>query len=213
MKESVFELFPEEYDEWFEEHKLAYLSELEALKRAIPEGGRGLEVGVGTGRFAQPLGIKIGIDPSEKMLEIARKRGIEGIVGRGEDLPFKDGEFDFVLLAFTLCFVDNPLKVLEEAKRVLKPGGRVIVGIIDKNSKLGRIYQAKKEKSKFYKVAKFYSSEEIIDMLRKLDFTNIRALQTLSGELDSIKEVEAPKEGYGEGGFVVIYGEKRREEE
>jgi ubiquinone/menaquinone biosynthesis C-methylase UbiE len=213
MKESVFELFPEEYDEWFEEHKLAYLSELEALKRAIPEGGRGLEVGVGTGRFAQPLGIKIGIDPSEKMLEIARKRGIEGILGRGENLPFKDEEFDFVLLAFTLCFVDNPLKVLEEAKRVLKPGGRVIVGIIDKNSKLGKIYQAKKEKSKFYKVAKFYSSKEIIDMLRKLDFTNIRALQTLSGELDSIKEVEAPKEGYGEGGFVVIYGEKRREEE
>jgi len=213
MKESVFELFPEEYDEWFEEHKLAYLSELEALKRAIPEGGRGLKVGVGTGRFAQPLGIKIGIDPSEKMLEIARKRGIEGIRGRGEDLPFKDEEFDFVLLAFTLCFVDNPLKVLEEAKRVLKPGGRVIVGVIDKNSKLGKIYEAKKEKSKFYKVAKFYSSEEIIDMLRKLDFTNIKALQTLSGELDSIKEVEAPKEGYGEGGFVVIYGEKRREKE
>jgi ubiquinone/menaquinone biosynthesis C-methylase UbiE len=208
MKESVFELFPEEYDEWFEEHKLAYLSELEALKRAIPEGGRGLEVGVGTGRFAQPLGIKIGVDPSEKMLEIARKRGIEGILGRGENLPFKDGEFDFVLLAFTLCFVDNPLKVLEEAKRVLKPGGRVIVGIIDKNSKLGKIYQAKKEKSKFYKVAKFYSSEEIIDMLSKLDFTDIQALQTISGELESIKEVEAPKEGYGEGGFVVIYGEK-----
>jgi len=213
MEESVFELFPQEYDEWFEEHKFAYLSELEALRKAIPKGEKGLEVGVGTGRFAQPLGIKIGVDPSERMLEIARKRGIEGILGRGENLPFKDGEFDFVLLAFTLCFVEKPLKVLEEAKRVLKPGGRVIVGIIDKNSKLGKIYQAKKEKSKFYRVAIFYSSGEIIDMLRKLDFTNIKALQTLSGGPDSIKEVEAPKEGYGEGGFVVIYGEKGREEE
>jgi ubiquinone/menaquinone biosynthesis C-methylase UbiE len=213
MEESVFELFPQEYDEWFERHKFAYLSELEALRKAIPKGEKGLEVGVGTGRFAQPLGIKIGVDPSEKMLEIARKRGIEGILGRGENLPFKDGEFDFVLLAFTLCFVEKPLKVLEEAKRVLKPGGRVIVGIIDKNSKLGKIYQAKKEKSKFYRIAIFYSSGEIIDMLRKLDFTNIKALQTLSGGPDSIKEVEAPKEGYGEGGFVVIYGEKRREEE
>ncbi|MBC7330280.1 class I SAM-dependent methyltransferase [bacterium] len=212
MERSVFELFPEEYDEWFEEHKFAYLSELEALKRAIPEGRKGLEIGVGTGRFAKPLGIKIGIDPSEKMLEIARKRGIEGIQGRGENLPFKEGEFDFALLAFTLCFVDDPLKVLGEAKRVLKPGGRVIVGIIDKDSKLGKIYQSKKEKSKFYKFAKFYSSEEIIDMLRKLDFTNIQALQTLSGELESLNEVEAPKEGYGQGGFVVIYGEKRREE-
>ncbi|MGB9797198.1 MAG: class I SAM-dependent methyltransferase [bacterium] len=208
MQDNPFELFSQEYDDWFEKNKYAYLSELEALKLAIPREGKGLEVGVGTGRFAAPLGIKIGIDPSERMLEIARERGIEGILGRGENLPFPENEFDFLLLAFTICFVEDPEKVIGEAKRVLKPNGRLIIGIIDKNSKLGRFYQERKAKSKFYSVAKFYSPEEIIQLLEKFNFHNIQAIQTLFSEIRSLREIEMPKEGYGEGSFVVIYGDK-----
>lgn len=206
---SAFDLFTDEYEEWFERHKLAYLSEVEALRKALPPVWKdGLEIGVGTGRFAQPLGIKLGIDPSERMLELARARGIETVLGKGEELPFPNERFDVVLLAFTICFVEDPVKVLVEAKRVLKQGGRLIIGIIDKDSRLGKIYQARKNESKFYSRATFYSAEEIIEMLRRLELKNINALQTLFNLPDELKEIEEPKEGYGEGSFVVIYGEK-----
>ncbi|MBC7328476.1 methyltransferase domain-containing protein, partial [bacterium] len=179
---SVFDIYTNEYEEWFEKNKFAYLTELEAIRRALPpHPGRGLEIGVGTGRFAQPLGIEVGIDPSDKMLEIARKRGIKAVKGEGENLPFKDEEFDFVLLAFTLCFVKDPKRVLQEAQRVLKPNGLILIGIIDRESELGKLYLSRKNESKFYRIATFFSTQEIMDMLQELGFKNIRTLQTLFG--------------------------------
>jgi len=98
----IFDIYSKEYDQWYEENKFAYLSELEALKKVVPKKGKGLEIGVGTGRFAQPLGVTFGIDPSKKMLEIAKKRGIKTSVGKGENLPFTDNEFDYVLIVITI---------------------------------------------------------------------------------------------------------------
>jgi len=82
----VFEHFVNEYEEWFLKHKFAYLSELKAVKALLPEG-RGVEIGVGTGRFAVPLKIKIGVEPSKRMGKIARRRGILVIEGTAENLP------------------------------------------------------------------------------------------------------------------------------
>lgn len=73
---NVFEESAQEYDEWFERHGFAYQSELAAIKTFIPKEGRGLEIGVGTGRFAVPLGIKVGVEPAKAMAAIARKRGM-----------------------------------------------------------------------------------------------------------------------------------------
>jgi ubiquinone/menaquinone biosynthesis C-methylase UbiE len=53
-KSEVFDKYFKEYDEWYEKNKLAYLSEVAALKKVIPKGKKGLEIGVGTGRFAKP---------------------------------------------------------------------------------------------------------------------------------------------------------------
>jgi ubiquinone/menaquinone biosynthesis C-methylase UbiE len=53
---------------------------------------------VGTGRFAAPLGIRIGIDPAESMRKIARKRKIEVLGGVAEYLPFKDSSCELVLM-------------------------------------------------------------------------------------------------------------------
>jgi len=203
----VFNKYVNEYEEWFEKHKFAYLSEIEALRKVIPKG-KGIEIGVGTGRFAEPLKIKIGIDPAENMLKIAESRGIKTFLGKAEALPFADEEFDFVLIVVTLCFVDDPEKAIEEARRVLKKGGRIIVGIIDRNSKIGKSYQEKKEKSKFYRVAKFFTAEEVIELLKKHGFRNIKTLQTLFELPENLNKIDNIKEGYGEGGFVVIYGNK-----
>jgi len=206
---NVFDTYSVKYDNWYEKNKLAYLSELEALKRVVPKEGKGLEIGVGTGRFAKPLGISVGLDPSEKMLQIAKKRGIKTVVGRGEDLPFAGNEFDFVLIAITICFVDNPEKVILESRRVLKDNGKLIIGLVDKDSHLGKYYLKKKEQGHiFYKAANFFSAREIIDVFKRYNFKNIVIYQTIFLPLEKIKEIEKPKEGFSEGGFVVICGEK-----
>ncbi|XRP96628.1 class I SAM-dependent methyltransferase [Methanocaldococcus sp. 16A] len=203
---NAFDKYAEEYDRWFDENSIIYKSEIEALKRHIPKG-KGLEIGVGTGRFAKPFDIKIGVDVSKEMAKIAEKRGIKVIIAKGEDLPFKDKEFDFVLINTVLEFSENPKKMIEEAKRVLKKGGKIIIGIIDKNSFLGKIYEKKKEKSLFYRDANFLSAKDVIEMLNGLGFRNIKSTQTIFKEIDKVDKVEV-KEGYGEGGFVAISAEK-----
>jgi ubiquinone/menaquinone biosynthesis C-methylase UbiE len=207
--QEVFNKHVKNYDEWYEKNKYIYLSEVEALKKAIPQGKKGLEIGVGTGRFAAVLGIEYGIDPSEKMLKIAQKRGIKTFLGYGEKLPFNDEEFDFVAIIITICFVKNPENVIKEAKRVLKIGGKLIIGIIDKNSRLGQFYLEKKKQGHlFYKYANFYSVDEIVKMLEKYGFGNFKFYQTIFKPIKEFKEVEMPKEGYGEGSFVVISAER-----
>ena len=138
-----FDKHYQEYDEWYDRNRYAYLSELEAVKKGLPKKGYGLEVGVGSGRFAGPLGVDVGIDPSKKMVELARGRGVDARLGSGEEPSFKDSTFDYVAIIVTLCFVLDPEKVIAESARVLKPGGKIIIGIIDKESFLGKFYRKK----------------------------------------------------------------------
>jgi len=204
----VFDKYYKKYDAWYEKNKFAYLSEIRALRKVVPKKGEGLEIGVGTGRFASRLGIKYGVDPSENMLKISKKRGIDVHHAQGERLPFDSLVFDYVAIIITLCFVKDPIKVLIEAKRVLKNRGKVIVGIIDKDSFLGRFYQRKK--SLFYKQAHFFGVKEVTDLLKMSGFAGIAYYQTIYKFPDEMTSVEKPRKGFGRGGFVVISGIKRR---
>jgi SAM-dependent methyltransferase len=195
------------YDKWYEDHEPAYLSEIEALKRVLPQRGKGLEIGVGTGRFAAPLGIPFGLDPSKKMISLAKRRGVSVLLGFGENLPFVDGCLDYAAVINTLCFVKNPLKTLKESHRVLKNKGQLIVGFIDRNSFLGRTYKAKK--SSFYAYAKFFTAEELAELTKSLGFCRLSFYQTVFQFPEKLRTVEVPKKGYGTGGFVVISAEKK----
>ncbi|NQU27506.1 MAG: hypothetical protein HQ528_04385 [Candidatus Marinimicrobia bacterium] len=62
-----FEKYIDQYEAWFVHNRYAYQSEIEAVRYHLPNEGRGLEIGVGCGLFAKPLGIHYGVDPSEKM--------------------------------------------------------------------------------------------------------------------------------------------------
>lgn len=199
-----FEKHRDRYENWFERNRYAYLSELEAVKKLLPKKGKGAEIGVGTGRFAAPLGIKLGVEPSKAMAEIARKRGIKVIEGTAENLPFEDNSMDYLLMVTTICFVDDPEKALKEAYCVLKPGGALIIGFVDRNSPIGKFYEEHKDESVFYKEARFFSTEELLELLKKVGFREFEIVQTLFHRLDEIKSVEPVKPGYGEGSFVVI---------
>ena len=69
---TIFDRYYKKYDAWYDRNKFAYLSELEAIKKVLPKKGKGLEIGVGTGRFANSLGIECGIDSLKNMLTIAK---------------------------------------------------------------------------------------------------------------------------------------------
>jgi len=203
-----FEEYCSEYDQWFDDNRFIYLSELAALRHFIRAGEWGvrigMEIGVGTGRFAAPLGIGVGVDPSPKMGEVASERGISVVSGVAESLPFRGEEFDFVLMMATICFVDDVKKAFDEVYRVLKVNGYSIVGFIDKYSFLGRTYRHKKEKSKFYRYARFYSVDEVIAGLRYAGFHDFKMIQTIFGGLEDITAVQPFRAGHGDGSFVVI---------
>ncbi len=204
---NLFDRYYKRYDGWYKKNKFAYLSEVAAIKRILPKGGRGLEIGVGTGRFASALGTRYGVDPSKNMLRFAKRRGINVLLSAGERLPFRDRSFSYVTIIITICFVNHPKEVLREAKRVLRKGGKLIVGIIDKNSFLGRFYQNKK--SVFYKHARFFSVNELVSFLKSIGFYKFTFYQTIFDFPDKINKVEEPKKGFGRGGFVAIGGKKR----
>jgi len=204
----AFEEFAGEYEEWFEKHEWAYKSELKAVRKLLPDFTHAIEIGIGTGRFAIPLGIKNGVEPSPRMAGIARARGLCVVERPCEDLPYDDRQFDLVLMVTTICFVDDVSKCLSEIDRVLQPGGHILVGFIDSNSRLGKLYQAKKGASKFYGDATFYSFTEVREFLRTSGFDDLVSVQTIfrpPSEMDSPDEV---KKGSGEGSFVVMRGRK-----
>lgn len=198
----VFDANAARYDEWFERHRLAYLSELLALRAVVPCGGRGLEIGVGGGRFAAPLGIATGVDPAAAMLVLAAARGVGAVRGRAEALPFATASFDHALAVTTLCFVESPPHMLAEARRVLRPGGRLVIGFIDRASPLGREYVARSAESAFYRDAHFYSAVEVGALLERAGFVVEAWAQTLS--CGDPAAIEPARPGYGEGGFVAV---------
>lgn len=203
-KTAPFEEHTERYDAWFEEHEAAYQSELAALRRLRPGIGYGLEIGVGSARFAAPLDIEIGIDPSGEMLDIARERGIDAIKGVAEYLPFDDGTFDTALIVTTICFVDDLERTLSGVARVLGADGALLIGYIDKHSPVGKIYHETKAENPFYREATFVSTDELLEGMETAGFTDFEFVQTvfqLPGEIDEPEPVET---GYGDGSFVGI---------
>ena len=116
-----------EYDAWFEKHTDLYLAELEAVRSFIPVRGSGVEIGVGTGRFAASLAIPIGVEPAPRMAKLARQRRIEVLEGVAEALPFADGSFDFAVMVTVICFLDDVAQAFREACRILKQNGTFII--------------------------------------------------------------------------------------
>jgi len=134
---TIFDTEAERYDAWFDspEGRVLFENELAAIRLLWRDAFcPALEVGVGTGRFAQALGVEFGIDPAAGALRFAERRGIQVKQARGEALPFPDGTFGGVLMIAKLCFVDDAAALFREAARVLRADGHLLVGDVPADS-------------------------------------------------------------------------------
>jgi SAM-dependent methyltransferase len=193
----AFDDYVELYDRWYDEHPRIYQSEVSALEHFVPWYGTGLEIGVGTARFAAPLHIEYGIDPSPEMARIAAGREISAVIGCGECIPFCDGTFDFVLMATVICFIQDLKKAIGESARVLKTQGTLVLAFIDRDSPLGLEYRCDAETSVFFRHAQFHTIDEVRALLTEANFGQQEVIQTVFEEY-----------GLKPSGFVVIRGIK-----
>lgn len=179
----VFDRLAERYDSWYDRNPDLFEAEVEAVP---PPASPSLEVGCGTGRFMQRLGIDVGLDISASMLEIARKRECDVVLADGRHLPFHSQSFSSAYLIFTLCFLEEPERVLREIRRVLRPDGFLVTCIVPLDSGLGREYSSKN--SPFYRIAKFYREQEVRSMLESSGFeiTEIRRAMLRHSENDFV---------------------------
>lgn len=206
MKNSnVFNNKVEQYEEWFNINQNLLNTELEIIRQLLPASGKGIEIGAGTGIFASSLGIKHGIEPSEKMAAKAAKKGIHIINAFAEELPIADESYHFALMVTVDCFLEDVAKAFKEAWRILVKNGFFIIAFIDKATFLGKIYEQHKHSDSFYKYADFHSSEEIIILLKKAGFEILEKKQTIFTLENKVQEI---RDGIGEGVFAVIKAKK-----
>ncbi len=203
LTDNPFAVYTGEYEDWFEKYPLVFQAELKALK-SLMLAGSALEVGVGSGRFAVPLKVAMGVDPCQEMLSLAHHRGIRTALGRAEALPLPVSCFDCLLLITVLCFLTEPERALSEARRVLRPGGHLLLAFIDRHSPLGREMYRHRQESNFYRRAHFYSADEVLALLEGAGFKDFSCCQTIFRPLAEIDAGEEVRTGCGKGVFVVV---------
>ncbi|MBE0569244.1 MAG: class I SAM-dependent methyltransferase [Deltaproteobacteria bacterium] len=208
MKIEQYEKHAADYDDWFSKNRFAYESELRAVKRLLPKGDLGVEIGVGTGRFAGELGVPLGVEPSKSMRGMAKQRGVSVVCAKAEALPFRDDRFDYALMVTVICFFDDVRRSFREAHRVLKPSGSLVVAFIDRESPLGRKYDERKSETTYYANATFHSAVEVERCLAEAGFRSFSFCQTIFGKHGEMEEPDPVKDGHGEGCFVVVKADK-----
>jgi SAM-dependent methyltransferase len=189
------------YDSWYTRYPQAFASELAALRALLPPFERGLEIGVGSGRFAQALGVREGLEPSAPMAELARSRGIQVFVGQAEALPFGDQQYDLILMLTVLCFVQDPLRGLQEALRVSQPQGRLLLATLDPEVPWVALAR---QRGQTLRRANLPTISALQEALHNTGWHCEAMVQTLVQAPETLTEPEPPRPGHGQGGYVVL---------
>jgi len=170
--------------------------------RCCPESVKGIEIGNGERACSHPDSASVKASSHrQKMAAKAAARGIQMIDAYAENLPIGDNTYDYALMVTVDCFLQDVLKSFQEIRRILRAGGSFIIAFIDKATPLGRIYEAHKATSLFYRNARFHTSEEIGELLKTAGFKAEEARQTIFTLENHPQEI---RDGTGEGVFAVI---------
>ncbi len=233
MSDQPFDEHAAEYDSWFLKNRNVLQSEVELLAAVLREPGRALSVGCGSGLFemilrdSHDIDIHFGVEPAEGMAEIAMKRGMEVKIGSAEDLPFDEGSFDTVLFNGTPSYIEDLKGAFQEAHRVLRDGGQIVVADVPAESSYGTLYRLAamvgtwEDESlrviappvpypmEFAAAANWRTTQEKLDLLAETGFSSPETSQTLTLHPKfSDDGVEAPIPGHDRGDYVAIRAKK-----
>ena len=165
-----------DYDSWFETPVGGRADQLEwaliqRLARPQP-GERALDVGCGTGHFSlrlEALGLTVdALDASSAMLDVARKKSvaIAWRLGQAEALPYPDNAYDLVLSVTAIEFMTDQAQALREMLRVVRPGGRLVIGTLNADSAWGRFYrQQAQDDGDLFSRSRFYTADTLVSDL------------------------------------------------
>ena len=182
-------LEPTAYRRWYEtplgKHVDADEKAIVFALAQLEGGDRVLDIGCGDGNYTaaavERTGIAVGLDRSRAMLAASKQRlsGVAGLIwveGDAEKLPFRDASFEVVLIVTVLCFASHPGSVLREAFRVLRSGGRVVLG------ELGRYSLWALERrvrgllgSKTWRAARSFSPSDLLRLVSEAGFTKLNS--------------------------------------
>ena len=175
-----FDSFARDYDQWYLSKIGNFIDKVE--KELIADlakfniGENVLDIGSGTGTYSiwmNKLGLNVtSIDQSKEMINIAKEKAskeklnIDWILGDAHVLPFPNQSFDLVVSVTAIEFMDNYRVVLNEAMRVLKPNGRLVIGVLTKNSPWGELYQemAKNDPNNLFSRAHLFTEDEVVNL-------------------------------------------------
>jgi len=224
-----FDKYASLYDAWFIANTNVLASEVKLVAKVLADGGKILSVGCGSGLFEKILrddyGITVtdGIEPSAAMAEIARKRGLNVEISTAETYDFPAGRFDTILLNGCPSYITDLDAVCAKLFAALPSGGKAILIDVPKESSYGLMYNLAKSLGtwdhpllegvhtpnpypiEFVNEARWRTTAEKVEALRKAGFTDFTYAQTLTRHpLYTNVDAEEPTEGFDRGDYVAV---------
>ena len=224
-----FDEYAATYDAWFLDNPNVLESEVRLVASTLRNAGRVLSVGCGSGLFEKIMrdefGITVtdGVEHSPAMAEIARKRGMDVTEATAEEFDYPAGEYDTILFNGSPSYITDLDTVLSKVYAALKPGGRIVLVDVPKESTYGLMYNLAKALGtwdhpllegayppnpypiEFVNVANWRTTAEKIALLEKNGFRNIESAQTLTTHpLYSDLAAEEPVPGHDRGDYVAV---------
>lgn len=202
------------YDSWYDSPLGSRIFALECACLApllAPTAHPRLEVGVGSGRFAQALEIDVGVDIAAPPLALAAARAIHVVRADARRLPFASDSFGAVVAIMTMCFVDDPVALVAEARRVLVRDATLVLGTVRADSAWGEAYQTMgRAGHAFYRHAHFSSLADTLELVTSQGFELTGSRSTLVAAPGADLDGERVHEGvHPRASFVALSATRR----